>query len=80
MTVADEISEHGIAKGNLENSSTIARKNRFLVTVGKGPLKSRLSLLKGAVAFIQKRGIISLQHEHEFITFLTSFLKKNSNF
>ena len=52
MTVADEISEHGIAKGNLENSSTIVRSNRFLVTVGKGPLKSRLSLLKGAVAFI----------------------------
>ena len=78
MTVADEISEHGIAKGNLENLSTIVRRNRFLVMVGKGPLISRFSLSKGAVAlikcpsYLKKRGFISLQHEHEFTTFLTS--------
>ena len=78
MAVADEITEYGIAKGNLEKSSTIVRRNRFLETVGKGLLKSRFNLSKGVVAlikcpsYLKKRGFISLQHEHEFTTFLTS--------
>ena len=49
MTVADEISEHGLAKRNLENSFTIVRRNQFLVMVGKVSLKSRFSLSKEAV-------------------------------
>lgn len=52
ITVVDDTSEQGMAKGNLENSSTIVRRNLFFELVGKGPLKSRFNLSNGEVALI----------------------------
>ena len=58
-------SEHGIAKGNLENSSVTVRKYLFFVTEGSGPLKSILMRSNGCVAlintlsFFAKRGLHS---------------------
>lgn len=82
ITVAAETSVHGTAKGNLENSSTTVRRYRFLVLVGRGPLKSRLSLSNGEVAFIKfpsnlwKRGFSSAQIWHELVTLFTSSIEK----
>ena len=55
-TVFEVISEHGNANGNLEYSSTTVSMYLLSVSVGKGPLKSMLSLSKGDVALINLPG------------------------
>ena len=59
---------HGIAKGNIEHSSTTVRMNLFRVTLGNAPLKSILSRSNDCVAStrlesigLKKRGIHSAQ-------------------
>ena len=53
ITAAADMSEQGKAKGNREYSSTTVNIYQFLVLLGSGPLKSRLSLSNGCVAFIK---------------------------
>ena len=57
MIVVEVISGQGKAKGNREYSSTIVSIYRFRVLDGSGPLKSRLSLSNGCVAFIKVPGV-----------------------
>ena len=54
ITVAVLTSEHGIAKGNLENSSVTVRKYLFCEADGRGPLKSILMRSNGCVALINR--------------------------
>ena len=56
MTVAEVMSTHGNANGNLENSSTIVSMSRSFVSEGRGPLKSIFSLSKSKVALINVPG------------------------
>ena len=79
ITVEVIISEHGIAKGNLEYSSITVKKYLFLVADGTGPLKSMLIRSKGWVAFIigevfglENRGFDSEQVLHDFVIFFIS--------
>lgn len=53
MIVEADVSGQGTAKGYLEYSSTMVRRKRFLLVEGKGPLKSRFNLSKGAVALMR---------------------------
>lgn len=53
IIAAANMSEQGKAKGNREYSLTIVNIYRFFVLLGSGPLKSRLSLSNGCVAFIK---------------------------
>ena len=55
-TVFEVVSGQGIAKGNLEYSSTIVSIYLLSVSVGRGPLKSMLSLSNGAMALISVPG------------------------
>ena len=52
ITVAADVSLQGKAKGNLENSSITVKRKALPFVVGKGPLKSILSLSKGYVALM----------------------------
>ena len=53
IIAAVDMSEQGKAKENSEYSSTTVNIYRFLVLLGSGPLKLRLSLSNGCVAFIK---------------------------
>ena len=79
ITVEVVMSEHGIAKGNLEYSSITVKKYLLLVADGTGPLKSMLIRSKCWVAFIkgevfgsENRGFNSAQVLHDFVIFLIS--------
>ena len=53
MTVIDVHSAHRKEKTYLLYSSTLFNKKLFLVLVGRGPLKSILSLSNGCISFIR---------------------------
>ena len=55
-TVFEVISGHGYVNGNLEYSSTTVSMYLLSDSVGRGPLKSMLSLSKGDVALINVPG------------------------
>jgi hypothetical protein len=53
MTVEEDISEQGNAKGKRENSSTTVRRYLLREMEGRGPLKSTLIRSKGCVALMR---------------------------
>ena len=52
MTVLVSISEHGMANGNLENSSISVKMYLLFVTNGNGPLKLIFNRSNGYVAWL----------------------------
>ena len=56
-TVFEVVSGQGYAKGNLEYSSTIVSMYLLSDSIGRGPLKSMLSLSKGDMALIKVPGV-----------------------